>query len=117
MSFGLTDIQFELDYIDFEHNRMYPPNYRKESIMKRPSMKHADAVRACILLLESGQQSSFDPKVKKRIGKDIDLMCELHEILLHIIENPTLPFTGFPLQLASAESFELIDSDEPCDGI
>ena len=29
--FGLEDIEFELDYIDFERYRMYPPGYGKES--------------------------------------------------------------------------------------
>lgn len=90
--FGLTDIEFILAYIEFERDRMYPPNYRKEPAVTVLKMKHITAVTRAQNLLETAVNVDNNAKLRKSIEKDIQILAELREILYYAYENPTLPY-------------------------
>lgn len=65
--------------------------------MTKPRLEHIAAVTRTQHLLETAVNVDDNPSLAKRIGRDIQLLCQVREILYHYIENPTLPFTGEPL--------------------
>lgn len=83
---------FEYEFFEFEANRMFPPNYRKETAMKKPARRHIYAITRVQRLLETGVDVANKPKLAKSINDDIALLCEVRDILYQIIENPSLPF-------------------------
>lgn len=75
---------FDLEFEDFERNRMYPPGYRKESPMIRLSMAHVDAVVHAEFYLHRAKSKLFDPD---HINEAEDDLLRLAELKLFAIQH------------------------------
>lgn len=87
---------FVSDFLNFERKRMYPPGYRKETTMTKPTQKHVSAIVRSVHLLESGLSDDLEKRFHKAIERDLNLMREVKQMLSQMIENPTLPFLDGP---------------------
>ncbi len=83
--------------------------------MKKPVHAHTCAITRAQNLLETGIDVTNKPKLAKSIQKDIVLLCEVRDILFHLIENPTLPFAVLHFEKVRPELNPV--EDEPNEAI
>lgn len=60
--------------------------------MKTPNSNHLDTITRAQNHLEFDVDCTSNSPLKKRLQSDVKRLCEIREMLLLIIENPTLPF-------------------------
>lgn len=83
---------FDIDFADFEANRMYPPNYERKPTMIALRQEHIGALTRAQNLLETAVDVRGKKKLENAINRDITLLCQLRQLLFFALENPTLPF-------------------------
>lgn len=88
---GDTLIAFERELKDFERNRMYPPEYRKGSVMIKVSMKHYTALSQVEMLLQPTLKRGLEPRHRDSIETQLKLIDELKRFILQELFNPKLP--------------------------
>lgn len=91
--FGLEDIEFAVDFLMFERNRMYLPGYRKEPSMKRLTLEHVDSLSRGEQSLMSGITASMSSRHRQSIENDIERLSEVKRYILTVMYQPGLPFT------------------------
>lgn len=91
-NFGLIDIEFEFDYIDFENNRMYLPNHER-AIMVTINDTHIRALLRAQHFINSGISKSMAPNLIESIKHDIKLIGQVRDYCHQQIIEPGLPMS------------------------
>ncbi|GAH87768.1 unnamed protein product [marine sediment metagenome] len=89
---NITSVISGQTIVDYERNRMYPPNHRKELPMRNLTLEHSEAVSAAKALLIYKADSSVPAKYRNLLESQITLLGEVYWWILHTIYNPGLPF-------------------------
>jgi len=87
---------FETDLLNFEQNRMYPPGYGKEPLMKKLTLDHSEAVSAAKLNMIRIADQATTPKFRAEIERRVNLLGEVYWWVLQTIYNPGLPLSEIP---------------------
>lgn len=85
-------ILFEADFMNFEKNRMYPPNHTGETMIK-VNDSHLKAIARAVHFVRSGMTTQMTPKLLSDIQRDIDLLDETHKYIRQQIIEPGLPMS------------------------
>lgn len=88
---GLTLHHFEPDFVNFERNRMYLPDYRKEARMITLNMKHYSALNHAEQFIIPSMKQGMEPRHLISIEKDIALLAEVRNFILQELYMPKLP--------------------------
>lgn len=88
----MLEQKFEDEYQHWNEKHNLAPDYPKGQGMRRPKMRHIQCITRAQHLLETGINVADNPSLKKSIQGDIELLCEIRQILHDVKDNPTLPF-------------------------
>ena len=97
-NFGLIDIEFEFDYINFEKNRMDPPNHTGETMISIND-SHLRAVARAGYFVQSGITNNMTVKMRESIELDIQRLDEVHKFCRQQISEPGLPMSPEPIDV------------------
>lgn len=91
-NFGLIDIEFEHDYIDFENNRMYPPNHERKT-MSTLNDHHLIAIARARHFMQAGITKAMEHRFIEKIERDLNLLSQVHTYIRQQISEPGLPMS------------------------
>lgn len=60
--------------------------------MKQPTQVHIDAIAHAQLFLEPAIDKQPEPRFRRAIERDIELLAEVKKMLIWLMYNPSLPF-------------------------
>lgn len=63
--------------------------------MKKMTTQHAAAIATSRLFLHKALDHQLEPRFKREIEKDIELLTEVRLFLLHGLYTPNLPFVNW----------------------